>query len=253
MKRLFAILLAALLLMSLFLTGCSLTAESTRNTPLSGSSGPSDTHGIERPLSYAPVSVSTLKTGLGIYGSGMAYVGNRIVEVEIDARDLGSIREGYCVKLSNMLKQVMLNGRVKSLPAAEAVESATCIIQVLLDEENGDETPADVETLPEADSQSGNSTQTVTRIEGGNQTLVEDVAVEAVIYLPAREDTFYLDADMIKKGDDGKHYLWVSDKSPTEIGPEDWTLTEVTIGNSDGRLVEVLSGLKEGDYAALSF
>lgn len=253
MKKLFAIFLTVLLLLSLFLTGCGLASDSAWNTPLSGGSGRVDSHGIERPLSYALVSASALKTGLGIYGSGMAYVGSRVIEVEIDARDLDSIREGYSVKLSNMQKHVIFKGKVKSVPNAEALEGDSCIIQVLLDEENGDETAADVETIPEPDSQGGNGTQTVTRVEAGSQTLMEDVAVEAVIYLPAREDAFYLDAAMIKKGDDGKHYVWVSEKSPTEIGPEDWTLTEVTIGNSDGRLVEVLSGLKASDYVALSF
>jgi hypothetical protein len=253
MKKLLTILISVLLFLSLFLTGCGLAAESNSNKPSPGDSGQAYTHGIERPLSYAPVSASALKTGLGIYGSGMAYVGSRVIEVEIDARDLDSIREGYSVKLSNMQKHVILKGKVKSVPNAETLEGDACIIQVLLDEENGDETAADVETIPESDSQGGNGTQTVTRVEGGGQTLMEDVAVEAVIYLPAREDAFYLDAAMIKKGEDGKHYVWVSEKSPTEIGTEDWTLTEVTIGNSDGRLVEVLSGLKASDYVALSF
>ena len=155
--------------------------------------------------------------GLSVYGTGKINAG-KTMQIEIDSSQLPKIKAGYSVTLNSAELNIDLSGKVKSLPDNNAVgDSSKCTIEAALEEDGG-----------------------------SNPNVYENVLMDAVISLPAKDGVWVVDKKCVEDGNDDKQYAWVSMKNSSEAKATDdiWELVEIKTGETDGTRIEVTQGLK---------
>ena len=170
--------------------------------------------GIQKPISTS--SMHYEKLGLGVYGI-ILDSDTKTAQVEIDKADLPKIKVSDSVTLGRFSTKII--GSVKSLPSNTANDdNSKCTVEVALN---------DNVYIP---SETGNLTKPF-----------------AVINLPPRENAWCIFSSCIQDGNNGKKYVWATNKADiSTILEDDWQLVEVKTGETDGVRTEITSGLKPG-------
>ena len=146
---------------------------------------------------------------------------------------------------------------VTKLPATATSEDI-CYIDVTL-EIADTQASAPEATTQAPTTQSGDSTntneQTTSSSSGfaGTSSLpAQDITAEATISLPGKEGVFTIPLDCVLTGADGLTYVWMTEAdAPQSVQTDDIRLVRVETGDSDGKKIEILSGLTEKSYIVL--
>lgn len=262
MRKTIILAVSVVLLFSFAFAGCNATADTpnadnSADTAVSGNPANTEPE-LEKPQSFGLVPAST--KGLAVYGSGELKAGSDKVTVEIDTVDLEKIEMGAKVSLTNlsdMSNPVIYQGSVSALPESVSENDDICYIEVTLEiDEAGGVTPE----LPEESEASSDdppaSDNTTTSSSVGFSTSsclpASDMSVETTIYLSSKEGVFTVLTSCLQESADGQSYVWAAEAdNPQDIKPDDLVPTKVETGETDGELIEILSGLSENSYIAM--
>jgi hypothetical protein len=243
MKKIMIFITTALL----FLTILAACGNSKTTVYSTGSSEPEQDNasGLIKPAASGLCTVSA-ETCPGIYGSGEVKANDTQLRIEIDQEDLVKIKIDYPIVIRNIQKNIYCKGKITSTtPTVNSDDSDVCYVDAVLfaaqESAEASGTPAPTASVDSSTSSS------VTVIKTEEQLPAVDATVEVKISLPKEENSLYIKNECIFTGKDKKKYVWATAKGITETKPEDLKLVEITVGKTDGKVTQVLSGLKAGD------